>query len=218
MRSIKRLGVVLVAGAAAFSLAGAPAQASDTVDIAGKTLSGYKHVGQDTGYWCGPASAYILITGMKAHGKIKTTKSKSGLKLTQKNLASDTYLGANGGGGTQRADMRDGINKWIGHKWYKVHSNPTPAEFKDRLLRAIPSGRGVAVAAYESAGKRHYNGHPKGKTIDHWVVARGYTTNLSKTNFVDPATTVWSGVKPYFSHYTNSFVNVFVRPSKAIVW
>lgn len=221
MRSIIRLGVAVVAGAAAFSVLAAPAAQADgnPVNIAAKSLPGYKHVGQGEDWWCGPATAYIMIKGMKHYGKISTTDSSlAGSALTQSRLASDSYLKANGGGGTQRADMRNGINKWIGHNWFNILNEPTPAEFKAKLVNNIGKGYAVAVAAYEPAGERHYNGHPVNQSVDHWVVARGYTTDVSKTHFIDPATTVWSAPEPYFSHYTNSFVNLFVRPSKAIVW
>lgn len=224
MRSIKRLGVVLVAGAAAFSIC-LPAQAAGgdpstpaAASVPAKALEGYKHVGQKENHWCGPASAYIMIAGMKHYKKISTTKSKAGSTLTQSRLAGSAYLEANGGGGTQRADLRNGINKWTGKDFFDVFSNPSPAQFKDRLGKDIRKGYAVAVAAYERAGSYHYNGHPKSKSIDHWIVARGYTANYGRTHFVDPATTVWSSVKPYFSYNTNDFVNRFVKPSKAIVW
>lgn len=231
MRSIKRLGVGIVAAAAAFAMVGAPAAQAGTSDstsngtaaaaaVPAKSLTGYKHVGQKENWWCGPASAYILIAGMKHYGKISSTKSKAHPTwgFSQKNLASSSYLKANGGGGTQRADMRNGINKWIGKSFFDVFSNPTPAQFKDRLGKDVRKGYAVAVAALEHAGSHHYNGHPRSKTIDHWVVARGYSANYTKTHFIDPATTVWSAVDPYFSYNTNDFVNRFVKPSKAIVW
>ncbi|MBM7789697.1 C39 family peptidase [Tenggerimyces flavus] len=229
MRSIKRLGVGVVAAAATFSMLGAaPAQAATddgtgtatAAAVPAKSLTGYKHVGQKENWWCGPASAYIIIAGMKHYGKISSTKSKAhpSWSFSQANLASGSYLKANGGGGTQRADMARGINKWIGKDWYHVLSNPSSTQFKDRVGKDIRKGYAVAVAALEHAGGSHYNGHPRSKTIDHWVVARGYTANYAKTHFVDPATTVWGPVEPYFSYNTNDFVNRFVKPSKAIVW
>lgn len=197
----------------------APAQAAkDPVDVAAKSLPGYKHVGQQTNSWCGPASAVILIKGMKHYGKIATTKSSlAGSALTQSRLAGTSYLKANDNG-TQGGDLARGINKWIGHNWFSVMNQPTPAQFKAKLRGNVNSGHGVAVATFEPAGERHYNGHPTNRNVYHWVVARGYTTNVSKTHFVDPATTVWDTTKPYFSHYTNSFVNLWVRPSQLIVW
>lgn len=227
MRSIKRLGVALATGAAAFSMLGAPAYAAggDTAapaaDIPAKTLTGLTHVAQERDYWCGPATAYILIKGMKHYGKISTTNSApAGSALTQSRLAGSPYVDANDGNGTQAVDMRKGINKWIGHNWFNILNNPTSAEFKAKVKNNIGKGYGIAVATYEPANDRHYNNHPENKPIYHWVVARGYTKNLSKTHFVDPATNVWANanVQPYFSHYSNSFANLFVGPSEMIVW
>ena len=222
MRSIKRLGTVLAAAVAVTSLGTAPVRADttagDPVNIAAKHLPGYTHAGQQEDWWCGPATAYIMIRGMKYYGKITSTKSKAhpSWSFSQANLASNSYLKANGGGGTQREDLRDGLNRWTG-KGFKVYSNPSTTTFKNKLVGNFHNGYGVAVAALERAGQTHYNKHPKGQTVDHWIVARAYTTDIKDTHFVDPATTVWSGVHTYFSYNTNDFVNRFVRPSKAIV-
>lgn len=216
MRSIKRLGLVLAAAVAATSLGTAPAQADNPVNVAAKHLPGYQQVPQQEDWWCGPATAYIMIKGMKYYGKIRTTDSQDGETLTQRKLASDKYLEANGGGGTQRDDLAQGLTDWTG-RTFRVYSNPSPTTFKNKMMSNFRSGYAVAVAALETRNGPHYNGHPQGKTVDHWVLARAYTTDLKDTHFVDPATSVWSGVNRYFSKNTNTFVNTWVRPSKAIV-
>lgn len=220
MRSIKRLGMVMAAAVAVTSLGSAPVQADTAADsavtVAAKHLPGYQHVGQQEDWWCGPATAYIMIQGMKYYGKISSTRSKDrDWSLSQYNLASSNYLDARNDG-TYRTDMADGLNDWTG-KLFKVQSNPSPTTFKNEMVNNFRYGYAIAVAALEQANGAHYNGHPTWQTVDHWIVARAYTTDIRDTHFVDPATTLWSATNSYFAYNTNDFVNRFVRPSKAIV-
>lgn len=224
---MRKITIVLAASVATLSCitcvpaASAPAVGSGTqvAAIPARALTGYRQAPQQRSWWCGPASAYTIVAGLKYYRKISTTNSRpEGWGLSQRNLAQPRYLDAVSDG-TYRTHMRNGLNRWIGHPgWYDVLSNPTPAQFTSKLVGDIRTGYAVAVAALERAGGYHYNNHPANRTVDHWVVARGYSYNVVNTHFVDPATSVWSGVRPYFAYNTTNFVNRFVRPSKAIVW
>lgn len=217
MRSIKRLGLSVFAAAVACSSVCLPAEAgadgaSTTAAVPGKTLTNYNWIGQINSYYCGPATAKILIQGMKNYGKISSTRSVTtpSWDFSQPSLADDMYLDANDNG-TQRADMREGLVKWTRKTWIQVYSNPTPAKFKERLGSNVRTGYGLAVATQENVNGAHYNNHPSHLYVGHWIVARGYTTDYGKTHFVDPVAERW-GVPRYFSESTNDFVNRFVRP------
>lgn len=217
MRSVKRLGAAVVAGVAACSAVCLPAEAGESSTAAavatpGKTLTNYNWIGQINSYYCGPATAKILIQGMKNNGKISSTNSVTtpSWPFSQQSLADEMYLDANDNG-TQRADMREGLVKWTRKTWIDVYSNPTPAKFKERLGSNVRTGYGLAVATQETPSTGYYNSHPRLEFIGHWIVARGYTTDYGSTHFVDPVADRW-GVPRYFSANTNNFVNTWVRP------
>ncbi|MBM7789698.1 hypothetical protein [Tenggerimyces flavus] len=140
---MRKLLLLVVTALAVTTWLSAPAQAAtDPVNLAAKSLLGYQHVGQDTNYWCGPASAYILIKGMKHYGKIRTTTSSlAGSALTQSRLAGPSYLDANDGNGTQGGDLARGINK-CGSATTGTTSWPSPLPLRpsqpaDRLVTEL---------------------------------------------------------------------------------
>lgn len=190
-----------------------------TPPLASNSLS-LEQIGQKTSWWCGPATASMMILQMYNDGEIATTQSQYGDQPTrgQAALAEPDYLDAVDDG-TYRTDMREGLNRWIGNDYYSVLSSPTNLEFRTRLAEDVDTGWSMAVAALEPADSSYrYNGHPAGVKVDHWIPAYGYADDLDTTKFADSATTLWSGVSPKFSHDTQSFIQRYVKPAKAIVW
>lgn len=190
-----------------------------TGPLAANTLTLHQ-IGQKTSWWCGPATASMMIKQMYLDGEISTTRSQYGNqpKRGQKALSKPAYLDAVDDG-TYRTDLRRGLNRWIGNSYYSVLSNPTVAQFRTRLAQDIDTGWSLAVAALEPANSSYrYNGHPSGVKVDHWVPAFGYKNSFDTTKFADSATTLWAGVGPKFTHNTEKFVKRYVKPAKAIVW
>lgn len=175
-------------------------------------------VAQEVDWWCGPATAYMVIDQLASDGRIDDTRSVNGSDLSQSTLAASDYTDADGGGGTYRDSMKKALNSWTGTNYYDVLSNPSPRDFKAALTENIDRGQSFAVAALESAGGPHYNGHPYSMTVDHWVAAKGYDYHGKVTEFADPGTSIWSGASETFNYNTSEFVENFVQPEKAIVW
>src|SRR5699024_10943468 len=141
-------------------------------------------VGQETDWWCGPATAYMVIDQLSSDDRVDDTQSNSGAKLSQSALADNAYTDSKTSG-TYLTDMRKTLNKWTGQKFYDVLDNPSPRDFRGALLGDIDRNQSFAVAALEEAGGPHYNGHPTSMTVDHWVAAKGYSDGGDVTRFAD---------------------------------
>ncbi|WP_274559319.1 C39 family peptidase [Streptomyces spiramyceticus] len=174
-----------------------------------RTLS-LRHYGQATGYFCGPATAAMMIKSV--NGSIRSRYNNNA--FSQQNLANSAHMN------TANARVTDwgtkkfvtGINRWRGQNWYVQVPSPTPTNAVKTMLHSI-GGNGMPIAAdtVEFANGRHYNGHPVNKTIGHWITAYGYTSNGSSSKWADPSTTVWNGVSKTFAYNTRNFTSYFLQ-------
>lgn len=180
------------------------------------------HTPQQTNYWCGPATAAMLIRQLHRAGKIPTENSRDDneYKRTQTNLARPRYLDAENDG-TYRTHMMRGLNRWAKPATkYDVDSEPSVSRFRWLLEHNVRNTKmAMAVATIEHAGGYHYNGHPENSTVDHWVAAYGYNDEKGSTRIADAATGIssWTRVEKYADLNTSKFVSRHVS-SKAVVW
>lgn len=140
---------------------------------------------QSNGYYCGPAAIRMVISA-------RTSSLPS-----QGEIAS--YVGTTQAGGTNRYQVRDGVNHWVGrsqhYDYYNVYnvSNPmTNAEVNAmwNLIKAdIDGGFAVPVNIVTRPGGMRPPGYAASTNVDHWIVVTGYSTSGGQ-NYVqvhDPA-------------------------------
>lgn len=167
-----------------------------------KTL-GVTWVQQQQSYYCGPATAYMIL---KYRG---FTKSKpTGVSLSQYNLAGASYLKTNSqsytttwpyyDSGFTLNDMSRGLNKWAYGTLsggFGIDQISSPSELKNIVGYSIDASRPFAVSTYEKPGEAHYNNHPPSREIGHWATVYGYSSSGGTTKVADPA----SGISGYAS-------------------
>jgi hypothetical protein len=176
-----------------------------------KRILGLTQYAQTKGFYCGPASGYMIIRYL--HGASFRSR-KNNATLSQAHIASNAHMKTEANGSTDWSskNFTKGLNAWRGENWYVQVPHPTAKLFKAALSHSIGSnGMPVAADAVELAGGVHYNGHPVNRTIGHWLVAYGYDSCGGKAYFADPATSVWSSVKPKFSYDSKLFANRFLQ-------
>lgn len=169
-----------------------------------------KHAGQRQNYYCGPAAGLMIARFL--HAKVSAANGES---LDQRSLAGPAHMKTTRYGLTSWASglFTTGLNTWLrgnGTGYYNQIGSPSPTQFRQALGYDIADGHPFAADTVEFAGGAHYNFHPQGQTIGHWVVVRGYTRDRDRTAFLDPATTVWPEAHESFSRATNPFVSTFL--------
>ncbi|MGW1766729.1 C39 family peptidase [Streptomyces sp. NPDC002073] len=168
------------------------------------------HYGQATGYYCGPATAAMMIKSV--NGSIKSRYN--GNAFTQQNLANSAHMDTTRQGMTDWGTKKfvTGINRWRGENWYVQVPRPTPTLAVKTMLHSIgENGMPIAADTVEFAQGRHYNGHPTNRTIGHWITAYGYSSSGATSKWADPSTTVWSGVSKTFPYNTRNFASYFLQ-------
>ena len=195
--------------------------ATDTSAVVAAAVADHYRVsvpyqGQQTNWWCGPASARMILNFM-GH---TVSAANSASPFTQAELASSRYLrtdsnspkATNWGAG----DYPRGFNKWYNRgatpKFITQVNTPTLDKFKGALAAKIPANQPFAIGTFEPAGSPHYNGHPVSQPVYHWIVVDGWKDNRATTYFRDPASTVWAGTDPTGIHSTSAMVN-YMKPS-----
>lgn len=150
---------------------------------------GVNHVGQKENNWCGPGTGYMIL-------KYKGKTSKNGRSLSQKALSEDAYMGT-GTGSTNwgEKDMIRGLNNW-GSLGYAQYESPSSSRLRSIVLGKTNAGRPLAYGTAEHAGGKHYNNHPGGMSIYHWITGYGYAESGDRVLYLDPATTVWPYQQP----------------------
>jgi len=152
-------------------------------------------VQQQTDYYCGPATAYMIL---KYRGF--STSAYAGESVSQNNLAGASYLKTNSQGLTTTwpysesgyfiNDMSRGLNRWtIGTLTggYSIDQLGSSAELQNIVGYSIDASRPFAVSTYEAKNAPHYNKHPLTHEIGHWAVVYGYESSGATTKVADPA-------------------------------
>lgn len=173
------------------------------------TLSGgvysfnMSHAAQQTNYWCGPASVYMVLQ------RLGYSKSTSGVGLSQANLAGNSYLKTNQYGKTSWAmnNLSSGVSAWTGKKVnYTRHGSPSSAHLRLRISDSVKkTGRPVIMDAQEYAGGAHYNNHPAYSEFSHLMPVQSYNPSNDMMTVLDPASHYYSGAKTVFSHKVGTF-------------
>ncbi|KUL42470.1 C39 family peptidase [Actinoplanes awajinensis] len=191
-------------------------EADGTVSAAAATSKklSLKQYGQAKGYWCGPASGFMMLKFLKA-GKSKYNDAK----LSQKALATSAHMSteANHGTAWDSKKFTTGLNRWRGNSFYVQVKKPSAATTRGAFTMSIRNNVPIAGDTVEFSGGAHYNNHPRNKTIGHWIVGYGHANNGKTAFWADPSTTVWRGVSAKFSYSTNSFSSKFLQ-SNGIVY
>ena len=176
------------------------------------------HVNQIKSYYCGPASAYMMLSYMGLSASVY-----NGAKLSQTNLASSTYLRTEANGATtwRSGAMAIGLNRWRGGTFYVQVNRPTAAVVRAALTNDIGNvGLPIAADTVEIEGLTHYNGHPLNQTIGHWIVGYGYQQSGAISFWQDPSPPYFPAAAPTFSTNTTTFANTFLNTSSSngIAW
>lgn len=164
---------------------------------------GMTQVGQANGYYCGPATAYMILHRLGYH------RSASGVALSQGNLATNQYLATNYYRRTawDYSKMSVGINNWMGRRLYVRKPSPSVAEFRSAVSNSFTkTGRPVVVDTQEYSGGAHYNGHPSYATFSHLMPVQSYNPGAGTITMLDPAAHFYSGSSREFSHSLSGFV------------
>ena len=162
------------------------------------------HSNQINGYYCGPASAEMILR------RLGYTKSVHGVTLSQSNLAKSQYLATDAWGRTAWADARmsKGLNAWTGKSQWVQKAAPNTSTFRSRVSASFTStGRPVVVDTQEYSGGQHYNGHPSYSTFSHLMPIEGYNPGTDTIIMLDPAEHFYAASKPSFTHNLASFVS-----------
>lgn len=179
-----------------------------------KVISTVYHVAQSKGYYCGPASGYMIL---KYFGM--NTSQYNGAALSQAALATSSHMNTDVAGATTWTSSRFtiGLNRWAGRNMYYQMNAPSITSVKSSLRNNIgTSNRPMAADTVEFQGGYHYNGHPD-RTIGHWIVARGYGNDAATSYWIDPATSYYPNAQAYFAHDTGTFTTRYLQ-SNGIVF
>jgi hypothetical protein len=101
--------------------------------------------------------------------------------------------------------------KWMGwdsnQGWTQVNSPPLSLTLVAFLYRVGVRGSPVAADTVEFKDGPHYNKHPKGKLIGHWIVGHGYKLNGLVLQWTDPGVPFpFADGEKQFDHNAASFV------------
>lgn len=166
---------------------------------------GVAQVGQNTGYYCGPAAGYEIIRYLHGAG---FTSRYDGSAAGQAGLANGNHMATDANRVTAWSTGRyvTGVNRWRGNNYYVQVNAPSGSLLTNIFANYIGNnGMPFSGDTVEFAGGAHYNGHPSNQTIGHWITAYGYTGSGATGYWADSSTTVWSAPNPTFSYNTSSF-------------
>ncbi len=169
---------------------------------------GMSHRAQQTNYYCGPATAEMILS------RLGYGYSKSGLPLSQYNLGRKEFLKTNIDGRTlfEEARMSVGMNAWMGKNLYAQMWKPSSAQFRSKVSASFTAtGRPVVVDTQEWSGGAHYNGHPAYSTFSHLLPVEGYNPSSDQLIMLDSASHFYPASKPSFTHGLSNFTQFLQR-------
>ncbi|KAA1374915.1 C39 family peptidase [Aeromicrobium fastidiosum] len=167
----------------------------------------YYSQGTDNNY-CGPATAKMILA-WEGHNTSAYNPSHNN---TESRLATSDYLKTDLHGATNwgTKDMELGFDKFYGSNYLLQDDSPSVSSYVGTVVSHIDGFDAPAVGTHEPAGGYHYNGHPAGQTIRHWLVVKGYTTNAVGTTYLDSSTSIWTGVDQQFNYGNSAFVPRYI--------
>lgn len=197
------------------------------------TQSSYKTlnvswVQQAKNYYCGPATAYMIL---KYRGFTKSAINQASLSQTA--LAGANYLKTESQGytttwtyydsGYTLNDMSRGLNQWAygmlqSAFWpYRIYSADT---LKEGFRYSIDNNKPFAASTYEKPNGARYNNHPSSRTgeIGHWVVIYGYEASGGTAKVADPAAGMANYTNSAQKFYINTDTLYSFAASRYAVW
>ena len=152
--------------------------------------------GQQTNYWCGPASAYMVLK------RLGFSKSVQGHNLTQANLASNTYLETERNGRTLWPGnyMGQGIQRWTGRALYSQESSPNTTTLRNRIVNSfLKTGRPIMVHQTITPDLPIIN-NQRSRDTTHVLVVNSYNPQTDTVTLLDPAAgVVWPNAARSFT-------------------
>jgi hypothetical protein len=174
-----------------------------------RTLT-HTYYAQEKGYWCGPATGKMAVKIIA--GSI--TSRYNGAAFAQSSVAGPAHMQTESAGATTwgSGNFVRGVNRWLGRSLYQQVDSPSASTVRSALRTSIgTNGDPVAADTVEFAGGLHYNGHPTNQTIGHWILAYAYEDSGATVKFLDPSTSVWSGVNSAFTANTDTFTGRYLQ-------
>lgn len=178
------------AGAFPSALSTTPASAALPAAICspmpGCTGEAYKlpltHSSQSNCSWCGPASTAMALRASGA----SNTSDADGTTMTQARLASSDYLQTTIASGTNITRIPVTLKKWAKIQ-ATIFYSPSSGNLAD-IVRVSVKGykRAVMYGTQENASFDHYNGHPKTRTIRHFITGYGFSDYGRRVKYADP--------------------------------
>lgn len=162
-----------------------------------------KHSTQSTAYYCGPASTLMALRAMGASERSQLNHSHT---LSQKTLASSTYLATTESGGTYIYRMPTTMKNWAGVS-SQVYRGLDRAGLKSTVRRSNGQfNKALIYGTHEDGNPQrpHYNNHYKTFDVDHFVMGYGYSENGDRLHYADPLGGRWPNVKDKKSMTTNA--------------
>lgn len=154
-------------------------------------------------WYCGPASACILINGM---GSVLQGRS-----ITQDNLASD--LGAETQGAIFPGAWTTTLKNWTS-KTYAAVWGPSTTTLLNYAYVDTVSGMGSIYDTYMSGDNQLY-GYARGSARYHYVAGDGYDNTNSKVHYLDPHNT---NNTAYGVHWVSASTMANCVSSRGMVW
>lgn len=144
---------------------------------------GVSTASQEQSYYCGPASAYMLL---KYKGVTKKATDSSKL-LSQYNLAND--LGTNTSQQTSwPGTWKTTLTNWLGYTYYVTTSNPTESNVWNNTVSNVDGNYPVIYDTVQNSTNGYLPGYSSG-TIYHYICGDGYQNddyNYKQIHYVDP--------------------------------
>ena len=163
--------------------------------------------GQPNGYYCGPASGYMVLNHLGAR------TSENGAPLTMDNLA--RYMGVDSSG-ADSTGFRNALNNWLGWSAYQTIASPSYDQVRDAVMGAFSTGYPTVVHTYERRGGPHYNGHGN-SSMGHFMVVDGYDTATDAVYIADPWAGVWSASSQKFWYPSlREFTATYITPYRYV--
>lgn len=137
---------------------------------------------QQNDYYCGPASARMVLGGI-------------GYNVTQDYMASllgTTVNGTNAGNGVANALNRVVAGSKFQFNW-QWHTYSDVNTIKAHIVEALSYGNPVMVNTMESPGDVYLVGHNIGTTLYHYGVVADYFNNGNEVTYTDPGYGRYSG-------------------------
>lgn len=174
---------------------------------------------QETSYYCGPASAWVVNNWNGDHFFAgRKTSYNEGWSLTQDNLASSTYLNTSVSGTAFSSTLWDNaLDVWFAGTswWYSLKWSPDYSYYVDALTLDIDTNHPFVADVHMSPANGYLPGYSSGYWA-HYVAIRGYGSYGATTAYVDTYDT-GAGSLGFHSGFSSQSMVTLVQ-ARGIIW